>query len=127
MNNEDDAEKFAQILIQNGANVNEPSQNETNLSNMPLMIAAWHGHLNLVKLLVENGAFINQQDKKNGFTALIKAVYQKEDEDIVEYLLKHGADKRILSYHDRKTALDYAYDKKNRKLIDLLKESEDND
>lgn len=127
MQNERDAEKFARILIQNGANVNEPSQSETNLFNMPLMIAAWHGHLNLVKLLVENGAFINQQDKKNGFTALMKAIFNKEDSLIVEYLLEHGADKHILSFHDKKTALDYAYDKKNTVLIELLKERIVND
>ena len=127
MRNEQDAEKFATILIEHGANVNEPSQSETNLFNMPLMIAAWHGHLNLVKLLVENGAYVNQQDKKNGFTALMKAIFNKEDETIVEYLLKHGADKNILSFIDKKTALDYAYDKGNRKLIRLLKESDFDD
>lgn len=127
MHNEFDAKKFATILIQNGADVNEPSQSEANLFNMPLMIAAWHGHLNLVKLLVENGAFVNQQDKKNGFTALMKAVFNKGDEAIVEYLLSHGADKNMLSFIDKKTALDYAYDKGNRKLIKLLKGSENND
>ena len=127
MQNERDAEKFARILIQNGANVNEPSQSETNQFNMPLMIAAWHGHFNLVKLLVENGAFINQQDKKNGFTALMKAVFHKEDVGIVKYLLDHGADKNIISFIDRKTALDYAYDRGNRELIGLLKERECDD
>ena len=50
-----------------------------------------------------------------------------EDVSIVEYLLQHGADKNILSFLDKKTALDYAYDKGNRKLIDLLKESDGND
>ena len=57
----------------------------------------------------------------------MKAIFNKEDESIVEYLLQHGADKNILSFLDRKTALDYAYDKGNRKLIDLLKESDGND
>ena len=127
MQNEQDAEKFANILIQHDANVNETSQSETNLFNMPLIIAAWHRHLNLVKPLVENGAYVNQQDKKNGFTALMKAIFNKEDEFIVECLLQHGADKNILSFLDKKTALDYAYNKGNRKLIDLLKESDGND
>lgn len=127
MKNESDAEKFAIMLIESGANVNEPSQSETNLFNMPLMIAAWHGSLKLVKLLVENGAYVNQQDKKNGFTALMKAIFNKEDFSIVEYLLKHGADKNIISFHDKKTALDYAYDKENRALINLLKEGDIND
>lgn len=31
MKNESDAEKFAIMLIESGANVNEPSQSETNL------------------------------------------------------------------------------------------------
>lgn len=127
MQNERDAEKFAILLIDKGANVNEPSQNETNPFNMPIMIAAWHGHFNLVKLLVENGAYINQQDKKNGFTALMKAIFRTEHVEIVEYLLEHGADKHIISFIDKKTALDYAYDKGNQKLIELLKERDAND
>lgn len=127
MQNERDSERFARLLIQSGANVNEPSQNETNPFNMPLMIAAWHGHFNLVKLLVENGAYINQQDKKNGFTALMKAIFNTEHVGIVEYLLEHGADKHMISFIDKKTALDYAYDKGNQKLIELLKERDAND
>ncbi len=123
MRNERDAEKYAQILIQNGANVNEPSQSEINPFNMPLMIAAWHGNINIVKLLVENGAFVNQQDKKNGFTALMKVIFNNKDVSVVKYLLNHGADVNILSFHDKKTALDYACDKKNRILIDILKEA----
>lgn len=127
MQNGRDAENFAKLLIQNGANVNEPSQSETNPFNMPLMIATWHGHLNLVKLLVENGAYINQQDMKNGFTALMKAVFHKEDASILKYLLEHGADKNIMSFKDKKTALDYVYDRGNEELISMLKESDGND
>ena len=32
-----------------------------------------------------------------------------------------------ISFHDKKTALDYAYDKENRALINLLKEGDIND
>ncbi len=127
MQNDKDGEKFARILIQNGANVNEPAQSEANPFNMPLMIAAWGGHLNLVKLLVENGAYINQQDHKNGYTALMKAIINKENIDIVKYLIEQGADINIMSFLHRKTALDYAYDKKNSALISLLKERNKND
>ncbi|WP_027430168.1 ankyrin repeat domain-containing protein [Lachnospira multipara] len=125
MHNERDAMKFARMLIDKGANVNEPSQNETNAFNMPLMIACWHGHFECVKLLVENGAFINQQDQKNGFTALIKAIFKNSDKEIVKYLLDKGADIDILTYQDKKTALDYAYDTGDRALIDLLKEKKE--
>ncbi len=100
---------FVEQLICNGANVNEPSQSNKNAYNTPLMIASWEGKLELVKLLVENGACINQQDKGNGFTALIKAVYRNHP-DVVEYLVSKNADKTICAYN-RQTALDIAYEK----------------
>lgn len=99
--------KVVEYLIAMGANVDEPSSNNVkNPYNTPLMIAAWQGSLDLVKLLVENGACINQQDKGNGFTALIKAVY-KCNPDVVRYLLDCHADTTIHSF-EKKTAYDYA-------------------
>ena len=106
-------------LIDNGANVNEPSTNDKNPFNTPLMIAAWGGRLESVQLLVESGACVNQQDKGNGFTPLIKAVF-KGNIDIVKYLLEHGADKGVFSY-EKKTALDYAYEKNHQEIIEILK------
>ena len=106
------------ILIDSGADVNEPSQNTTNSYNTPLMIAAWEGQLEMVKGLVENDACLNQQDKKNGFTALIKAVFRNRD-DIVRFLLEAGADRTISSY-ERKRAEDYARDNRNMKILSML-------
>lgn len=97
------------LLIDYGANVNEPSLNGKNYYNTPLMIASWGGNLELVKILVENGACINQVDKGNGFTALIKSVYRNHPQ-VVRYLLEHKADKTICSF-EKMTALDYAYSK----------------
>ena len=95
-----------QDLITAGANVNEPSSSKVrNPYNTPLMIAAWQGSLDLVQLLVENGACINQQDRGNGFTALIKAAFRNHA-DVVRYLLDAGADTTIHSW-EKKTALDY--------------------
>lgn len=97
---------IVQDLITAGANVNEPSSAKVrNPYNTPLMIAAWQGSLDLVQLLVENGACINQQDRGNGFTALIKAAYRNHA-DVVRYLLEVGADTTIHSW-EKKTALDY--------------------
>lgn len=110
---------IAQLLLDYGANVNEPSMNEKNPYNTPVMIAAWGGDLEMVKLLVDNGACINQQDKGNGFTALIKATFQNHPE-VVKYLLSKGADATISSFL-RKTALDYAYEKNHKEIIGLLK------
>ena len=69
------------------------------------MIAAWHGRLDIVKYLVEQGACCNQQDF-NGFTPLIKACIRKHPE-VILYLF----DKTDRNIHDRynyKTANDYA-------------------
>lgn len=110
---------LVELLVAHNANVNEPAQSKTNSFNTPLMIAAWEDQFKTVRLLVENGAIINQQDQKNGFTALIKAVFRDRN-DIAQYLLDSGADPRIMSY-ERMTALDYAYKNKNKELIEMLK------
>lgn len=115
---------LVELLIDNGANVNEPSRNDKNPYNTPLMIASWDGKQDMVELLVENGACINQADKGNGFTALIKAVWQNHP-DIVRYLLEHNADRTICSFK-AKTALDIAYEKNSgnryKEIIELLDE-----
>lgn len=115
--------EIMKLLIENGANVNAPSQNERNPFNTPLMVAAWEENLKAVKLLAESGACINQQDKGNGFTPLIKAVF-KNRSDIVKYLLEKGADRNVYSF-ERKSALDYAYERNNKEIINLLKSDYD--
>lgn len=109
-------------MIMNGANVNEPSQSDKNPYNTPLMIASYDGKLDFVKLLVEHGACINQQDTGNGFTALIKAAFQNHA-DIVKFLLDNNADATICSF-EKKKAIDYAREKNDenryRAVIDLL-------
>jgi ankyrin repeat protein len=83
------------------------------------MIAAWSGKVEEVAMLVKYGACINQQDKGNGFTALIKAVFNNNI-DVVRYLISKGADATVSSF-ERKTALDYAYEKNHQEIIKILK------
>ena len=54
----------------------------------PLEVAAQKGSLALVKLLVENGAPVNQADAE-GFTALI--VTAPDAHGVAKYLIEHGA------------------------------------
>lgn len=122
----DDKVYVVNKLIERGANVNEPSKSDLNWFNMPLMIASWHGILDIVSLLIENGACIDQQDKGNGYTPLIKAVINGHT-DVVAYLLEHGANKNIYAHNTKyymKKAIDIAYENntnnKNSKIIDLL-------
>jgi ankyrin repeat protein/transcriptional regulator with XRE-family HTH domain len=76
-----------------------------NDGNMPLMIAAWNNQIDIVKVLcADERVSKNQQDGKNGYTALIKACYwgYKECRKILE---EAGADTTILD-HSGMTAQD---------------------
>lgn len=85
---------------------------QKNEGNMPLMVAAWEGNLQIVRLLCEDKrTSVNQQDA-NGFTALMKACangYFKNSgcqKDIESLLINYGADTRIVD-RDGKTAEDW--------------------
>ena len=74
------------LLLEKGANVHirRPKQRDT-----PLMLAASLGSPESVRLLIQAGARINEQDFR-GYTALMHAV-QRSDEVAVRLLLQHGA------------------------------------
>lgn len=96
--------EFLKILLKNGADIDKGSQGD-NYGNTALMIAAWHGRLDLVKYLVEQGACCNQQDF-NGYTPLIKACIKNYPE-VAKYLFDK-TDRKIHCRYDYKTAKDYA-------------------
>ena len=72
------------ILIENGANVNVNEGTEQD-GVPPLSEACGGGFLDVIKLLIEKGARINNIDDE-GMSALMRACYE-ESEDIVRYLL----------------------------------------
>ncbi|CAM1503819.1 Fc.00g014100.m01.CDS01 [Cosmosporella sp. VM-42] len=55
-----------------------------------LMLAAYHGHADLVKLLIQHGGDPNRLNDR-GQSPLAGAVFKKEDE-VIEVLLEGGAD-----------------------------------
>ncbi|KAH7325041.1 ankyrin repeat-containing domain protein [Stachybotrys elegans] len=55
-----------------------------------LMLAAYHGHAELVKLLIQHGADPNRANDR-GQSPLAGAVFKKED-SVIEALLEGGAD-----------------------------------
>ena len=71
---------------------------------MPLMIAAWHGMTEFVKLLCKDErTSLNQQDA-NGFSALMKACmngYFREGKDISKVLIDSGADTKIVDMNGK--------------------------
>ena len=90
----------------------------------PLQTACIYGNYEIVKLLVQNGADVNYQDRFIKETPLIsisnKFKSDKNDILIAKYLLEHGANKNVKDWVG-KTALDYAKANENKELINLLK------
>ena len=81
---------------------------QKNYGNMPLMIAANHGLVDFVKLLLEDERIsINQQDG-NGFTALIKSC-RNGFVACRDCLINAGADEKIVDLRGR-TALDHYHE-----------------
>ncbi|WP_338966784.1 ankyrin repeat domain-containing protein [Spiroplasma endosymbiont of Lonchoptera lutea] len=86
--NKNNLELTKLLIILN--NKNSEMINDFLMDWSPLQYAIFHGNLDIVKLLLENGANINLQNN-NGNNALITAV-ENGHTDIVKLLLKNGAD-----------------------------------
>lgn len=71
--------KFIQILVENGANIEDA-----------LCDAVRYSNYNTVKYLIENGANLESMNNKIHSTALFYAVFQRKRE-IVNLLLEYGA------------------------------------
>ncbi|KAK0384367.1 hypothetical protein NLU13_8454 [Sarocladium strictum] len=67
-----------------------PSNMTNEKGDTLLMLAAYHGHANLVKLLIQHGADPNRLNDR-GQSPLAGAVFKKED-TVIDTLLEGGAD-----------------------------------
>jgi hypothetical protein len=105
--------KTAEYLIQNGANVNEM----TNEGNNALILASDLNKVKLVELLLRKGADVNAINKQ-GETALIVAS-TKGYAELVCPLRRKGADTDMRD-NQGKTALQYAKQYDRRDIIQLL-------
>ncbi|WFB62080.1 ankyrin repeat domain-containing protein [Sphingobacterium sp. WM] len=88
-----------------------------------LISAAENGHVDVVRLLVHTKNYPINHINKKGYTALIKAIIfgdaGKDNVEIINLLLKGGADKDIVD-QDGKTAIDYATQKGASEIIETL-------
>ncbi|ART91674.1 ankyrin repeat family protein [Fowlpox virus] len=85
---ETENEEIVNLLILNGASVNELSHT----NNTPLHVAVDKGNTGIVKILLENGSDPNAVDI-NKYTPLHVAMNNKEIIlEIIELLLQYGAD-----------------------------------
>jgi len=73
-------------LIQYGFDINEYNKE----GDTPLTIAFKLNNTGLVKCLLDNGSNVNQPSKY-GFSPLIIACYLNDNEDLINYLIKKGA------------------------------------
>ena len=77
--------EMIRLLLKPGASANGKSN-----SWPPIYIAIEHGHPEVVKLLVDNGANVNEQFFEHGTPLMFAVKY--DFPDLVEYFLEHGAD-----------------------------------
>lgn len=100
-------------LIKAGANINEK------MSFFPILhYAAMNGNKETARIIIREGADINNRFEKNGITALMWAA-RNGHYDTVKYLLDEGADLNIKDNKGR-TALMRAKDKYRYEIVDLL-------
>lgn len=96
-----DKAKYAEELIKYKADVNyvecDKGKEEQKTKRTALIAASGWGHLDIVKLLVNNGAKINYNDGSQSGSALGSAALSR-NYDVVLYLLQQGADCKIILY-----------------------------
>jgi len=88
-----------------------------------LIPAAEKGHIDNVRLLLEDGRVDINHQNKFGYTALIEAVALTDNsklyQDIVKLIVDAGADKTLVD-EDGNTAMDYAEKMDSKEMIALL-------
>lgn len=91
--NEDDDIKLAEILINNGANINDKDRN----GHTALHYCVYYKNYKLMEFLVNNGADMDVQDN-NGNTPLQLSIMRKYD-NFSKFLINNGADKNIKNFN----------------------------
>jgi len=110
------------FLLENGANINDKEYRDL-IDQTPLIIAAFNGCTDIVRMLIDAGADIHHRNDQ-GENALISAA-QEGHIDVVKVLIDAGADVNQPNA-DGETALSLAIVLKQKKvLIELLREKTD--
>jgi ankyrin repeat protein len=92
------APQIADLLVTHGARIEAPYPFT---AQRPLQMAAYSGNLDIVRLLIAQGASVDARDT-NGFTPLLSTVVDPrypKSLDVVKLLVAHGADVNARSHN----------------------------
>lgn len=87
-----------------------------------IIIATFNHHLEIIDLLIQNGANINASNNK-GTTVFMYAktkALHTGDFSILEYLISHGADLNKMDFVNGWTVLDYVRQNNDYEMYDFL-------
>lgn len=107
----------ARLLIEYGENANEQSSSN-NSSILGLACATMDASIEMIQLLVENGANIELSNNQN-FTPLMIAISHRQTE-IAKYLISKGANVNAKTNLGKHTPLDYACLNNNLAMVEIL-------
>lgn len=110
--------EIANILIKNGANINIKDEDGSLLSQISAMALIDKKSLEILKYLLDKG--INVNDGENGKSEALLLAVTLQDSELVELLLKKGANVNSIwiEYGERYTLYDAAQN--NSKIISIL-------
>ncbi len=103
-----------QLLLDKGVDVNLHDERGRSL----LEIAVESGHIDVAATLIRGGAHVNDINRRNGWTPVMKAIW-KNRIDMVQFLIKHNAD---INYSNNKgeTALLLAAKANYKNILQML-------
>jgi ankyrin repeat protein len=93
------------------------------IERTPLIIAAINGNVDIASVLIQCGSDVNAKSTISGKTALGEAIYEG-NLDMIEFLLKNGADSSLSGWMDYENELQAKYSNRKEnveKIIDLLR------
>ena len=102
------------LLIKSGGDVNKKSE------DYPIIYATQVGNVKIAEYLLSKGANVNTQRVSDGYTPLMIALSERNQE-LVKIFLEKGADVNSVNVN-AKSVLDFAITEKNTEIIELLKQ-----
>jgi ankyrin repeat protein len=102
------SEQYVRELIAKGANINAINKIGNSVLTNTIFLNGQETNLQTIQLLIDLGANLNYEEDGEGFNCLFNAALTCNPE-LVELLLKAGANPNCISVEDGESLLDWAY------------------